>query len=55
LLAPTRNAGRSASKRDVRNAGEGSVQSIRRVDVYRVAERPTSPLSLTEEEFDKHE
>jgi fibronectin type 3 domain-containing protein len=34
-----------------RNAGEGSVQSIRRVDVYRVAERPNSPLSLTEEEF----
>src|SRR5713226_9079534 len=34
-----------------RNAGEGSVQSIRRVDVYRVAEEPNSPLSLTEEEF----
>jgi len=34
-----------------RNAVEGSVQSIRRVDVYRVAERPTSPLSLTEVEF----
>ena len=34
-----------------RNAGAGSVQSIRRVDVYRVAERPNSPLSLTEEEF----
>ena len=34
-----------------RNAGEGSVQSIRRVDVYRVAERPNSPSSLTEEEF----
>jgi len=34
-----------------RNAAEGSVQSIRRVDVYRVAERPNSPLSLTEEEF----
>lgn len=34
-----------------RNADEGSVQSIRRVDVYRVAERPNSPLPLTEEEF----
>ena len=34
-----------------RNAGEGSVQSIRRVDVYRVAEKPNSPLPLTEEEF----
>jgi predicted phage tail protein len=34
-----------------RNAGEGSVQSIRRVDVYRVAEKPNAPLSLTEEEF----
>lgn len=35
----------------LRNAAEGSVQSIRRVDVYRVAERPNSPLPLTEEEF----
>jgi hypothetical protein len=35
----------------LRNASEGSVQSIRRVDVYRVAERPNSPLPLTEEEF----
>jgi fibronectin type 3 domain-containing protein len=34
-----------------RNAGEGSVQSIRRIDVYRVAEKPGAPLSLTEEEF----
>lgn len=34
-----------------RNANEGSVQSIRRVDVYRVAERPNAPLALTEEEF----
>lgn len=34
-----------------RNAGEGSVQSIRRVDVYRVAEKPTAPLPMTEEEF----
>jgi len=35
----------------LRNANEGSVQSIRRVDVYRVAERPTAPLPMTEEEF----
>jgi fibronectin type 3 domain-containing protein len=34
-----------------RNAAEGSVQSIRRVDVYRVAEKPNAPLSMTEEEF----
>lgn len=34
-----------------RNAGEGSVQSIRRVDVYRVAEKLNAPLPLTEEEF----
>jgi fibronectin type 3 domain-containing protein len=34
-----------------RNASEGSVQSIRRVDVYRVAEKPNSPLPLTEDEF----
>jgi fibronectin type 3 domain-containing protein len=34
-----------------RNAGEGSVQSIRRVDVYRVAEKPNAPLPMTEEEF----
>ena len=34
-----------------RNAGEGSVQSIRRVDVYRVAEKPGAPLGMTEEEF----
>ncbi len=34
-----------------RNAGEGSVQSIRRIDVYRVAEKPGAPLSMTEEEF----
>ena len=36
----------------VRNANEGSVQSIRRVDVYRVAEKPTAPIPLTEDEFD---
>jgi fibronectin type 3 domain-containing protein len=35
----------------LRNAAEGSVQSIRRVDVYRVAEKPLSPLSMTEDEF----
>ena len=34
-----------------RNASEGSVQSIRRVDVYRVAERTNAPLPMTEEEF----
>jgi len=34
-----------------RNAGEGSVQSIRRVDVYRVAEKSNAPLAMTEEEF----
>ena len=35
----------------LRNTDDGSVQSIRRVDVYRVAERPTAPLPMTEEEF----
>jgi len=35
----------------LRNAGEGSVQSIRKVDVYRVAERTNAPLPMTEEEF----
>src|SRR5262249_44618372 len=34
-----------------RNAPDNSVQSIRRIDVYRVAERPTAPLHLTEDEF----
>lgn len=34
-----------------RNAPDRSVQSIRRIDVYRVAERPSDPLPLTEEEF----
>jgi hypothetical protein len=34
-----------------RNASDESVQSIRRVDVYRVAERTDAPLPLTEEEF----
>lgn len=35
----------------LRNASDTSVQSIRRIDVYRVAERPDSPLPMTEEEF----
>ncbi len=35
----------------LRNAPDQSVQSIRRIDVYRLAERPTAPLPLTEEEF----
>jgi predicted phage tail protein len=35
----------------LRNAGAGSVQSIRRVDVYRVAEKPNAPLALTEDQF----
>jgi hypothetical protein len=34
-----------------RNAPDSSVQSIRRVDVYRVAEKSTDPLAMTEEEF----
>jgi hypothetical protein len=34
-----------------RNAPDGSVQSIRRVDVYRLAEKPRAPLGLTEEDF----
>lgn len=33
------------------NAPDASVQSVRRVDVYRVAERPGDPLPLTEQEF----
>lgn len=35
----------------LRNASSGSVQSIRRVDVYRVAEKPGAPRPLTEDEF----
>src|SRR2546425_1390794 len=35
----------------LRNAPSSSVQSIRRIDVYRLAEKPSAPLSLTEEEF----
>lgn len=34
-----------------RNASDTSVQSIRRIDVYRLAEKSTAPLGLTEEEF----
>jgi fibronectin type 3 domain-containing protein len=34
-----------------RNASSGSVQSIRRIDIYRLAEKPDDPLPLTEEEF----
>jgi uncharacterized protein len=34
-----------------RNAPDSSVQSIRRIDVYRLAEKPGSPLPLTEEDF----
>ena len=34
-----------------RNAPDSSVQSIRRIDIYRLAEKPTAPLPLTEEEF----
>ncbi|MEP6719149.1 MAG: hypothetical protein ABJB21_08395 [bacterium] len=35
----------------LRNAPDASVQSIRRIDVYRLAEKPRAPLALTEEEF----
>jgi predicted phage tail protein len=34
-----------------RNAPDSSVQSIRRIDVYRLAEKPGAPLALTEEQF----
>jgi hypothetical protein len=34
-----------------RNAPDSSVQSIRRIDVYRLAEKPRAPLALTEDEF----
>jgi fibronectin type 3 domain-containing protein len=34
-----------------RNAGDQSIQSIRRIDVYRLAESPNAPLPLTEDEF----
>lgn len=35
----------------IRNAPDSSVQSIRRIDVYRLAERPGAPRALTEDEF----
>lgn len=35
----------------IRNAPDSSVQSIRRIDVYRLAERPNAPRALTEDEF----
>jgi hypothetical protein len=34
-----------------RNASDESVQSIRRIDIYRLAENPSAPLPLTEDEF----
>jgi hypothetical protein len=34
-----------------RNAPDSSVQSIRRIDVYRLAEKPNAPRALTEDEF----
>ena len=36
----------------IANAADSSVQSVRRIDVYRLAERPTAPLQITETEFD---
>jgi fibronectin type 3 domain-containing protein len=35
----------------LRNASDGSVQSIRRIDIYRLAEKPDAPLPLTEEDY----
>ncbi len=35
----------------MRNAGAGSVQSIRRIDIYRLAEKPDAPLPLTEDDY----
>jgi hypothetical protein len=35
----------------LRNAPDASVQSIRRIDIYRLAEKPADPLPLTEDEF----
>jgi hypothetical protein len=35
----------------VRNAPDQSVQSIRRIDIYRMAEKLDAPLPLTEDEF----
>jgi predicted phage tail protein len=36
----------------LRNAPDDSVQSIRRVDVYRVAEKLNAPLPMTEDQFE---
>ncbi len=36
-----------------RNAADQSVQSIRRIDIFRLAEQPDAPLPLTEEEFSR--
>jgi len=36
-----------------RNAADQSVQSIRRIDIFRLAEEPDAPLPLTEEEFSR--
>jgi hypothetical protein len=35
----------------LRNAPDKSVQSIRRIDVYRLAEKPGAPRALTEDDF----
>lgn len=35
----------------LRNAPDSSVQSIRRIDVYRLAEKPGAPRALTEDDF----
>lgn len=35
----------------LRNASDASVQSIRRIDIYRLAENLEDPLSLTQEDF----
>jgi hypothetical protein len=35
----------------LRNAPDGSVQSVRRIDVYRLAEPVSAPITLLEEEF----
>lgn len=34
-----------------RNAPDSSVQSIRRIDIYRLAEKPNAPRALTEDDF----
>lgn len=38
-------------KMPARNAAAGNVLNINRADIYRLIERPDSPLTLTEEEF----